>query len=270
MKKIKIFIFSLIVFMTSCGFVYASCDVSETNKLTNLAVNVKASYEVLEGEYEKCEFPELSEDQEAVSLDCEYSPPDGLTAEELKDYVATYNYINIKITNLTEELYVVVTNELSNEKATYTYQDSNQGVINIRQDDIRNIVNYKIEVYSSSSTSCANTKLYTLTLVTPAYNEYSEYALCEDAQDFYLCQPFVSYNIEDIADFQSFVELVQKYKDGQVNEEGEETEEIEQESSFQGFVKNHKGIIIGTVVGIVVIGGIVTVIIVRKQRSKKI
>lgn len=238
-----------IMFFVGISEVSATCDAAENNKLTGLAVNVNVTYEEAEGE--------LDPD--------EYSPPDGLTEEELKNYVAKYYYFNIYISNLTEDLYVVVHNSNDNTNTTYYYEDSENGIIKIEWDNILSITNLTITVYSSNSTNCSGTKLTTKYLTLPKYNEYSEYDLCRGKENFYLCNRYLSVNT---VGFDQFEQLLQKYSSGKINADGEEILEEPIKHGFEKFFEDNKIAII--IVGILIIatGAATTVILVKKQRSR--
>ena len=47
MKKIKVLVFTLIVFLMSINVVGSACTSEESNKLNSLAVNVKVNYEIV-------------------------------------------------------------------------------------------------------------------------------------------------------------------------------------------------------------------------------
>jgi len=242
-----------LVFFVSVVKVKAVCDATEINKLNGLAVNVKASYEQVEQNLAPGEF----------------TYPDGLTDEEMKNYVATYTIFRVYVTNLTEDLYIVVTNDVNSEEKTYTYENSNNSTIYFDWDDITKLVNYTITVYSSNKTNCADTKLNTLVLSLPRYNLFSEYDVCEGNEEFYLCHTFLA--IPDNVSYGEFLDLIYKYSEGKVNKNGEEKEEevIEEEKGFWEYVKEHKTPIILIVAGIIVVGGGTFVIIANKKRSNK-
>ena len=248
MKKMKAFIFALLLFFASSRYVYAVCDATELNTLRSAAANVRASYERLRAEMD----PE------------DYTPPDGTTYEE---FTAYYTYFRIYISNLTEDLYVEVYNDSTGETTTYTYEDSDNGTIYFDWDRIVLMVNYTITVYSSSNTNCEGTELYTLYLTTPRYNTYSTYDLCDGAEDFYLCYDYLS--IEEV-EYGRFVELVSRYKSGLIDDEGNEIEEPSEKdtNSFIEFLSNHYITIIIITVVVIAVGVTVIVIIVKKQRSK--
>ena len=252
MKKLKAFFFTFVFFLASNN-VYAVCDATELNNLNRLAVNVSVDYEAITEEYEPDE---------------NITYPDGLTQEEWDNYVFARNVFQIYISNLTKEIYVTVSDNVTNETQTYTYADSNNGVVTIRQLDLTNITTYTVTVYSSSETNCPDTLLYTQYLTTPMYNSYSDYTICEGAEDFYLCYEYLSV---PTVSFDRFVELVEDYKAGRVDNEGEEIvppEEEEEESGFGDFVREHRVVIISVCLVIVIGGVLVTVIVIKKRRSQ--
>ena len=256
-KRIKRLVWMLLVFLVLSPTVKAACDATEENKLRALAYNVKASYEPGDG-------PDIRTDDG-------FGLPDGLSEEGYEELENTPIYIlvmKVYINNITEDLYVKVSDKLSGQTKTYQYSDTDKGTLTIVQDEISMINNYTIEVYSSAKTSCPDTKLYTTYLTTPMYNQLSEMAYCEGAEEFYLCHEYLSVEPTNMPEF---VTLVEQYKEGKINEDGNPSKPDEKEKkTFGEFVKKHKGIFIGAGIGIVIVGGAVAVIIVRKQRSKRI
>jgi len=231
------------------SFVHAACESKEMNELNSLAVKVKTSYEIIKKE---------------VVVDETFNPPDGLTEEEMENYVPTENYFKIYISNVTEDLYVVVTNKNTDEEKTYTYSDAVNGTISFEVKESIEIVNYTIAVYSSDKTGCPNKKLHTLRITTPMYNNFSESKLCKGIEEFYLCHEYLTVKTS----FEGFDILTEQYRAGQLNEDGTKKPEEKKEEGFFGFIKEHKGTVIITSVVVIALGGLATVIIVKKQRSR--
>ncbi len=246
MKKINKLIFTIILALISID-VYAACDTKELNELRSAAANIKTSYEVMEGKFDPSE----------------YSPPDGITDEELEEYEGVYTFFRIYITNLTPDLYITVYNDLTDQTTTYNYSDSTDGTITFDWDDIRGLVNYQITVYSSNQTNCADTKLHTLYLTTPRYNEYSSYEICDGAEDYYLCYEYLTVP-EDVS-YSEFVQNVEEYKINH-NTEKEEEESPQESNDFISFLSQHKVPILVISITILAIGGLTTVIIIKKRR----
>lgn len=251
MKYIKCCFLAFALFLINVHSVFGECSTEEMNKLNSLAVNVNVDKEEMIGVLDKGE----------------YSPPDGLTKEEAENYVATYSFFRIYIRNITEDLYIKVYNHVTEETNTYTYQDSEDGTIYFDRKYIRNFGEYTITIYSLDKTGCADIKLRSIPVTTPWFNEYSTLNLCSGAEEFYLCHRFLT--VENV-DFSKFTELVTKYKNGKVNKEGEEIEETpeKKKDSWEEFYKKYKVLIISGLI-VLVIGGVSTSFVIKKNRSKK-
>ncbi len=249
MKKIKAFAFTFLLFFLSTN-VYAVCDVTETNTLNSLATNVRISYEVVQVE---------------IPMDENFNPPDGVSDEDMEDYVAYQDYFRFYISNVTEELYIVVTNQETNERRTYTYDDVVDGVITFDEVVGISITNYTIEVYSSSATNCPDSLLYTWYETTPMYNVFSESSLCVGIEEFYLCHEYLSVDTS----FENFNQLVGEYRAGHIDDNGQEiTEPVEDDGGFFEFIGDHLVVVIVVAVIIVAAGGLITFVVIKKQRSR--
>lgn len=244
MKRVnKIFLF-MILFVFGINSVSAICSSEEMNKIRNEAFQVKPSYE-----------------KTTRVLDSnEVGIPDGSSVEETIE--VTVDYFKIHINNLTENLYVTVHDDVTNETKKYTYSDSNSGTIIFEWSNITKIVNYTIKVFSSDKTGCPDTQLYVTNLKIPRYNYYSNEMICNEAKDFYLCQNYVTI---DKVDYMTFQNKVQAYLDGKIDNEGQEKkEELKKETT-----QNKSSLIIGIGVVVGISGGIAILIVVKKKRSKK-
>lgn len=252
MKKMKVMILGILgvaLFFVGVQSVIATCTSAETNTLNSLASNVQVDYDILVEERKPGEGEGY---------------PDGLTDEEKENYTFKEQYIVVYISNITEDLYVTVLDDVSNTTTTYTYDDAEDGVISFQVNDIFSVTNYTITVYSSDNTSCADTRLRILYLTTPRYNSYSQYDICDEAADFYLCYEYLT--TEEIS-YDRFLELVNRY----INEHTTDSSDGEEEGEggIQGFLEFLKENIVLTVVVIVVIlaaVGVTVVIIIRRRR----
>ena len=249
MKKIRVLIFTLMLFMIGGNYVYAVCDATEMNTLNSLAANVGRSYEIVTKE---------------EALPEGYSYPDGISIEELEGYVFQRDYFRIYITNITEELYVVVTNENTGEERTFNYSDTDNGTAMFEEMVGTEIVNYTIEIYSSDVTNCRDQRLYTEYLTTPMYNTYSEYDLCRGIEDYYLCHEYLSVPV----DFTDFLNQVNSYRASLSETSEEEMPEEETESGFFAFVQDHIVWVVVIIVAVVAAGGLITYVVIKKQRSR--
>lgn len=251
MKKTRVLIFALMMFMIGGKNVYAVCDATETNTLNSLAANVGRSYEVVE--------------REVSSEEANATPPDGLTIEEYENYVFVRKFFRIHITNITEELYVVVTNENTGEERTFNYSDTDNGNVYFDERVGTEIVNYTIDIYSSDITNCRDQRLYTQYLTTPMYNLNSESSLCDGIEDFYLCHEYLSVNV----DFSDFINKTEEYRASHTSSGIEEDlPDEESESGFLAFVQEHWLIVLGISVAVLAAGGLITFVVIKKRRSR--
>lgn len=251
MKKTRVLIFALMMFMIGGKYVYAVCDATETNTLNSLAANVGRSYEIITKELTKEETS--------------FEPPGGITVEEYNNFLFEVDYFRIYITNITEELYVVVTNENTGEERTFNYSDTDNGTAMFEEMVGTEIVNYTIEIYSSDITNCRDQRLYTQYLTTPMYNTASESSFCTGIEDFYMCHEYLSVDV----DFTNFMERTEEYRASHTNGEVEEDlPDEESESGFLAFVQEHWLIVLGISVAVLAAGGLITFVVIKKRRSR--
>ena len=248
MKKFKLGVVTFLMALLCMPHVYAECDAAEANKLSSLANNVQGSQEVVEKE---------------VEPGPDWNTPDGLTDEEYENYVYMMKFFRVHINNITEDLYVVVTNKNTKESKTYNYSDTSNGNISFDEVVSSQIVNYTIDVYASSKTNCGSKKLRTFYITTPKYNSLSEYSLCEGINEFYLCHEYLNVEVNT----ENFESLTRQYREGKIKADGSKNDD-KTDNSFLGFLKEHIGTVIIISLLIVTIGGLVIVIIVKKQRSR--
>ena len=251
MKKINYIIIFLGLFMLWTCNVHAACDATEVNTLNRLATNVKASYEIIIKEVPKEETTD--------------NPPDNITKEEYENYVFKYKYFRIYINNIVEELYVVVTNESTDEEFIFTYDDTDNGSVYFEELVGTKLVNYTIEIYASSVTNCQDEEIYSFNLTTPMHNAFSRSMLCEGIEEFYMCHEYLSVPV----DFSTFLDDVQKYRETHLNSEEPLEEPIEEESEgFLDFIFSH--LIVVLVISLIVIGSgvLITFIVIKKRRSR--
>lgn len=246
-KKSAIIAFSSLFLLTNVNA--ATCGYEEKAKLNNEITNVKANYEI----------------KERVMNKDEYTVPDAIAGTEYEDsYVATTEYIQVNILNLTENMYVEVTNDYDNERKVYQYSDTTNGNISFDWHQIGDLVTYTIKVYASSTTSCSGTILKTITQKLPRYNEYSDYNVCDGFSKYYLCQRFVTYEPVDFETFSNKIstEIEKKIKkDEEVNGDKWYNEVIK-------FISDNKvWFITGGIILVVGIGSTTFIIIKNRRRE---
>lgn len=247
MSKYKYFLFSLVTFAVFTSSVSAvTCSYEERAELNSEVAHIEASYEEIQ--------IELAPD--------EYSPPDVILGTEYEEtFVQKVNALQINILNLTEKVYVEVTNEETGETTTYNFSDTNNGNLAIIREDISQVARYEIEVYSSSATDCEGNLLRTLRLNLPRYNEYSTYPICNQMEDYYLCQRYVTF------DEMSYGDFFDRIYEEDARRHNESENDQEDNPWYEAFWDKYKTpIIVGGISLIVIGGGVAVVIVIRRRR----
>ncbi len=236
MKKILSFL--VVMFLFNINVSAASlCDYTEQSELNSKAANVKVSYDIVDS---KVTF---------------------------EDGNADIRIFRIQILNVTEDFYVVVKNDINKEEKTYYSTDAVDGVISFDWDYAETVTNFTIQVYTTNKTNCADEKYKTFYLTTPRYNEYSNIETCQELTDFYLCQEFVTF--ADISR-DKFISQLESYRNGEVNNKGEEQEENENptitDKIFE-FIDDNKWYIIGGLSVIIIASFVIHRVKTKKQRE---
>lgn len=231
-----------------------------------------------------------------IKASCEESSYDD--AKNVKVYYKLYqtNYIPLKIfvENITENIYVKVFESLDDSETTYKYSDTAKGTLSFDFYYVAIPVTYKVDVYAAKN-ECKDKLVETYTIETAQYNIFSQYKICEENEDYYLCKRFlVDKNISneklETMEFTEFSddEAIQKVV-GENNLDGNLTEKEIQtiiESEFEKQINKHnttkdmntfeiilyyvKRYWIYGLIPILVISAIFIVnIIINKKRSKK-
>lgn len=86
--------------------------------------------------------------------------------------------VQIFVYGLTEDMYLLVSEDYDNESVTYNYSDTEEGHIFIDAKTIARKINYTFKVYSTDK-SCSTTALKAFSVTTPMYNNVSDSEYCE-------------------------------------------------------------------------------------------
>ncbi len=255
MSKIKYLILTLLIFGFGITPVGAICNYEEQARLNREVSNVKVSYEVVTKPYEDQTY-------------C--YPPDAVDGEEYENYQCIGEFIQINILNINENMVVNVENNTYDNNARYSYNDTDSGVLSFILRDNNgmeiayneDIVEYTIEILASSETGCEGSGLRTIYLTVPRYNIYSTVAPCNEMDDYYLCQKYVTY---PEVTYEQFSETI-------ANEIAEREEKQEEELKWYQkiweFVVEHKtAFIAGGIIIVVAGGGTAAYIIIRRRRD---
>jgi len=218
----------------------------------------------------KCSNAELGRLREgAAKIRVNYVPNEvnmGKKAVDLGEEVDAIDHVlDLKLYNATKDFvfkYVYSGKNVKTGEFYRTHADIGpDGAITVRQKSYNTIISYVIYVYPSGG-GCSNHVLRTIRITLPKYNYYTNLAMCEGIQDYYLCAPYIT------SDFDSatFYKKVEDYKAKLLeNKEVEEEDNNSIISNALTGVKKHKYVIVGLIVAI---GVVVTVIILKRKKSE--
>ncbi len=215
-------IFMALLFVCPNAYAADECDYAEQYKLSALASNVNANYSV-------SEEPEV--------------------------------YFIITINNLTDKIYAAVKSDNNSNIVEYEYSEANGGSVSFTSSEIYKKTDFTIKIYAVNP-FCDRSELRTITVTTPRYNPYYNYAACEDVRDFYLCQKWSDFEIS----YEELVSRINDYKealkDKEIIEEEQEKTIIQEVIDF--VVKNYLYFVISG--GVITIAGSTAIIILKKRR----
>ena len=196
----------------------------------------------------------------SISADC--------TEEALKEFKGVKDEYTVKYEfNKSTQNYTIYFNAPLPEKFYYQIYTDMQLDCSAEDNKTLKCINFpsgNYEVVVSGITEECNDSLKTIKLKLPKYNEYSEDPLCEGIEDFVLCSPTYSKDI----DYESFVSRVNTYKKGLEKQEEPEPEEPDQtiiDTTIE-YVKNNLVSIIIVIAFIILL--IITIIITAKSIRK--
>ena len=251
MKKFRLAFLGIVSFLTFALITNAAskCDYSELAEINQEAANVKVTYE------EKLELLEKGELGKA-DLEDGATPPDLYT-----------RYFTVNITNVTDNLYVKIYNSVDNTTKIFSSSDAVNGIVSYRWDDIGDIANLTVRVYTSTKTSCSNEEVLVQQVTLPKYNVYSETDYCETNPDDSICSQYVTKEVTE-EEFERKVE--KQYKEDL--KEAQDSEKVVNKvtKKVTNYVKeNKKGFIIGGSI-IIVLGVVTTAVVIIKRRGSRI
>lgn len=209
------------------------CNNDEASKLKEEANKIKVSYEVRE----------LKVDNFIV-LDEEGYP-------EVEGYVTGF-VVNIE--DISENTYVVVKNDYSDDVFTYHYADTENGKVEIESTATNELVTFTVDVKSENE-SCKDETYRKMTLSTPIYNSYSNIQYCNENPDLDVCNQFV-------------LEKVSSEDFDKAKQQNEKLKEEKEEKNKTNFIKDNKYVfIIGGCV-VIFIGVATALVQIKKRRSR--
>ena len=177
---------------------------------------------------------------------------------------AQSRYIDIKIFNLSSDLFMRVKSSDDNIKIDETLVDYRNmgpdGAITIRVPALDIVQEYVFEVFSYSD-NCKGEIVRTIRLTIPKYNTYSQLDICSDIKEFYLCQEYITFDINK----DRFFDQVNDYKE---NGAANADVLIDQTSALNKIVASQSKAKY-FIVGILLVGGIAATYFIVKNNRKK-
>lgn len=242
----KLFLLAIVFLTPNLVNAESACTYEQQAELNNIVANVKASYEVVDIYAGKI-----------MDIDNVTNSPDGLIDYYIKGF-------NINILNITDDVYVQVSNNYDGNVQTFREENTNDGIATFQTRNKDRLITYTFSIYSNKY-SCVGEKFREFTITTPMYNQHSELQTCVENPDFYYCQQFIS------SDNISFDEFISKINDYKKEQEVKKQEEEEKNKSFieklKEFYQNNKVIVYS--IGVIIVAGVATtVILVKKKRSR--
>lgn len=220
------------------------CTFEEQSRLNKVAASVKAVYEEAEEKLDPSLF---------------------IVTEETEDGDFYDLYFKIIFTNITEDMYVKVTNDYNDEIKFIRYSDTTNGSYTLNWYELDSVVRFTYEVYSSDKTKCKDEKYFTNYLVTPKYNDFHTSIICEGITDYLPCQKYITVDMEYSEQYNKIVDYVKNEQENQKDlDENKKWYEI-----IGDFVKQHKkAFVAGS--SIIVIAGVATIVVVIKRKRESV
>lgn len=248
-KSAKCVLATLLMFCFAGNVKAAECSYDKQVELNNQAATVKATYEETE--------IDTGESTYYVDPETDAIDPNRMVTVKKRAF-------NIKILNLTKDIYVKVKNGDGSVNNTYYSENAINGVVNVNTVLADKVRTYEIVVYASGG-GCSGKTLRTITLVIPKYNTYSELQICKDNSDFDYCQEYITTENVSTEEFQTGIK---KFEDDRKVEEKKENKTFLEK--LKDFYEDNKTVILVTGSGVIVLGVTTAAIIVVKRRSRLI
>lgn len=242
-KSAKCVLATLLMFCFAGNVKAAECSYDKQVELNNQAATVKAIYE-------------------EVDIDTGEQYYDDMNFDENGNYTMITRKVkgfNIKLLNLTQNLSAEVSND-SGFKRNISYDNTENGLINIATVEANKINNYSIKILVENG-PCAGRELRVINLLVPMYNTYSETSYCKNNPNFEYCKEYTTDNIQ--LDYIQFDEATKKYEETKKQVEEKKEKQTKIEKILEILKDNSMIIIIGVGMIIIVTAG---VIIVRRRR----
>lgn len=228
MKSIVKLLLGVMLF-SSINVYAATCSGTDLEKVNKAANGIKTNYAINEGKVKE------NSDEYEVAPSIEFS-----------------------IYNLTNDVFLKITNDFNKDETIVTYSKTDNGKYTFSTNEIFKSATYYIEVFSNLD-SCKADSIKKITLKKPYYNPNSAYAICIDNPDVPMCQTYIT---EDTGVSEQYIDA--KVKEYLNNNGATTTKKSDATDDSNFFTNNWKMLATGGGVVVLLIGGY---IIISKKRS---
>lgn len=227
-----IFVLSYFIFLPNASAL--SCSNKDANDLVSYASYVKAKYDIIDNSKRKTAK---------------------INGKAMEYAIPNFTF-NITIYNVTDNIYLKITNDVNEQEIVVYNKDTNKNTYTFSNYDFGQIYNYTIEILSNNP-SCKNESIRKINLTKPKYNVFSEYSECNGSKLAY-CQKFISTNKKINLD--EFSQMVDLEKD-----ESEDSRVV-----FLNFViKNKNKFIITLILLSIIVVLMIIIVILRRIKERK-
>lgn len=241
MKKILL-VFSFILMISFNNVWAATCDNTEMKKLNAVASNIKVSYEV-----------------ETKTVENEnYKIDGGSPTMEVPNII-------IDIYNITDDIFIIASNNINSSKKTIVYADTDNGKYKLDTfDNFNALGTYTFDIYAKNE-PCKPRKLKSIEFVKPIENPFYRTEECKNNLDIPFCTQFVT-EINQNVDIFNIKEEIANYRKSSTNKVTTKTDGTTGNNEVIEFVKDNKYYLIGSI--ILISGVVITVVVIKKRRNQ--
>lgn len=180
--------------------------------------------------------------------------------QDILDFEGTdsYNVFNISINNLTENIIVVV----QNNAVTYSFNSFSKTPNTVIKGPFLGGTNYQFNYYANTNDTCNTMLLLTKSLKLPSFNHYSLDPLCEEINDYYLCDRWYTTNLSR----SDFEKKVTAYKTSLINKSSQEKLPLKNnwDVLIDWIINNYNTLLVS-----IIIVGITFIIIIKINEKRK-
>lgn len=219
--------------------VKAECSYQERKDLLNAAKNVDIYFSV---ETEEREFIGINPN-----------------TDEETTYMKKYNFFNLNISGLTQDLFIKIINNKNNDEIIVNYEDLKDGTYILRNDNTTDLIKYYIYFYSLND-NCFAENVHKKTINKPKENGVYYYSVCtnEKVSEHEYCKQFIDKDFK-LNEYEMVTKLNEIIDDNKVKDDNSNIKNI------GDFITNYWYYI---VIFVIAISLSMIIIIIRKKRSK--